>query len=77
VTQFRLYRPLNKEGKNWYSYGLLIEDARVMLNSSQLWSVNHLRREANEVAHRLVNETLSLMDEQVHMEEGLFVFFTL
>jgi cytochrome oxidase assembly protein ShyY1 len=48
----------------------LIEDYRIMLNSWQLWRVNHVRREANRVTHRLANEAFSLMDEQVHMEEG-------
>jgi hypothetical protein len=48
----------------------LIEDYQIMLNSWQLWRVNHVRREANGVTHRLANEAFSLMDEQVHMEEG-------
>jgi hypothetical protein len=41
-----------------------------MLNSLQLWRMNHVRREANVVSHRLANKALSLKDEQVHMEEG-------
>jgi len=31
--------------------------------------VNHITREKNGVAHRLDKKTLSLMDEQGHMEE--------
>jgi hypothetical protein len=32
--------------------------------------VNHVRREANGVAYRLAKETLSLIEEQVNMEES-------
>jgi hypothetical protein len=47
----------------------LIDDTRVMLNSLQIWKVIHVWRKENGVAHRLTNEALSVMDEQVHMEE--------
>jgi hypothetical protein len=55
------------EGTNWCRYCLLIENARFMLNSLHLWSVNHVKREANVLAHRQAKEALSLMDEQIHM----------
>jgi hypothetical protein len=33
--------------------------------------VSHVKRELNNAAHRLTNKVLSLVDEQVHMEEVL------
>ncbi len=48
----------------------MIEDARVMFNSLQLWKVNHVRRGVKGAVHKLAKETLSLMDRQVRMEEG-------
>jgi hypothetical protein len=41
-----------------------------MLNSLQLWRVNHVRKKANGLAYRLTKEAFFLMDEQVHMEGG-------
>jgi hypothetical protein len=35
--------------------------------------VNYVKREANEVAHKIANEALFLMDEQVYKEEKLVV----
>jgi hypothetical protein len=56
---------LRKEEKNWYSFGQLIDDARVVRNSLHNWKlkVSHVKKKASEVAHRLANETLSIMDE--------------
>jgi hypothetical protein len=34
-------------------YGHLVEDANTLLNQSSKWRVNHVRREANQAAHRL------------------------
>jgi hypothetical protein len=64
----QIVQTLKDEGKNWCRYGLLIENARFMLNSLHLWSVNHVKREENVLAHRQAKEALSLMNEQVHME---------
>lgn len=38
----------------------------------QNWKVNHVRKEANggTHSHRLAKEAISIMEEQVHMEEG-------
>jgi hypothetical protein len=41
-----------------------------MLNSLQLCNVNHVRRETNGIADRPGNGVLSLLDEQVYMEEA-------
>lgn len=49
---------LTKEGKDWCIYDQLIDYARVIVNSLQFWNVNHVRSEANEVAHMLANKTL-------------------
>jgi hypothetical protein len=42
----------NTKEKNWCRCDFLIEDARAMLNSLQLWRVNHVRRDVNGVAYR-------------------------
>jgi hypothetical protein len=39
----QIVKALSKEIKNWCRQGLLIEEAIIMLNSLQLWSVNHTR----------------------------------
>jgi hypothetical protein len=66
---------MKKEEKNWCRYGQVIDDARIMLNSLQTWKVNHVRREAYGIAHRLAKEALFLIDEQVHMEESPLYFW--
>ncbi|GLT71410.1 hypothetical protein SLA2020_434310 [Shorea laevis] len=40
-------------------YGHLIESARTSLNSLHQWSISHVRREANEAAHRLAKAAIS------------------
>jgi hypothetical protein len=44
---------LRQEGPSWSKFGQLIADARSRLNSFQSWEPCHVRRAANEVAHRL------------------------
>jgi hypothetical protein len=41
-----------------------------MLKNLHLWSMNHIKREANLLVHRLAKEALSLIDEQVHMKDS-------
>jgi hypothetical protein len=43
----------------WSRYGFLVEDTRTLLNSFQSWQVSHVRREANEVAHRLAKVAIT------------------
>jgi hypothetical protein len=50
---------LRKKGMDWCRHSQLIEDARVVLNSLQVWQVSHVRRKANRVAQRLTKEAES------------------
>jgi hypothetical protein len=62
---------LKKEGKSWCRYGQSTEDARVIFNSLQFWSVNYVRRGRMKLLiARLAMKVLFLMDEQIHMEKG-------
>ena len=44
-------------------YGHFVEEAKHLLNQSLSWSVQHVRREANNVAHQLVQKA-ALRDEE-------------
>eukprot|EP00268_Persea_americana_P027446 TRINITY_DN26824_c1_g1_i3.p1 TRINITY_DN26824_c1_g1~~TRINITY_DN26824_c1_g1_i3.p1 ORF type:complete len:129 (-),score=11.04 TRINITY_DN26824_c1_g1_i3:427-813(-) len=39
-------------------YGQLTDSAKSALNSFQLWQIEHVKRDANKVAHRLAKEAL-------------------
>jgi hypothetical protein len=65
----QIVQTLKDEGKSWCRYGLLIENARFMLKNLHLWSMNHVKKEANLLVHRLAKEALSFIDEQVHMKD--------
>jgi hypothetical protein len=49
---------LRQEGPSWQRYGHLLEDSRARLNGLQFWQLNHVRRDANEVAHGLAKFAL-------------------
>ena len=66
-----MVQALRKDNKNWCRYGQLIDNAHIVLNSFQQLGVYHVRREANGVVRRLVNNALSFMDEVVHIEKTL------
>jgi ribonuclease HI len=55
----QVMQALNKDGRNWSRYGLLMEEARELLNCLQNWKVNHVRRNFNGAAHSLAKEALS------------------
>jgi hypothetical protein len=44
---------LSKEECSWGRYGILINDAKLLLLCVQQWSICHVKRQANEVAHRI------------------------
>jgi hypothetical protein len=50
---------LRKDGSCWSIYGYLMNNANILLNSFQLWYVEHVKRNANETAQRLVKTTIS------------------
>lgn len=44
---------LKKDVENWSQGGLLVAEAKAVLNSFARWSSSHVRRQANQVAHLL------------------------
>jgi fatty acid desaturase len=60
---------LPKQRRFWSLYGQLIEDTKTVLNSLQQWYVGHIKREANEVAHRLTKALVNQSLEQVWMKD--------
>lgn len=59
---------LRSEESSWNQYGVcghLMEDAKNLLHSCQVWRVNHVKREANEIAHRLAKRALGLDEDHV------------
>ena len=56
---------LGCEGNCEGRYGNSVEDANTLLNQSSKWRVNHVRREANQAAHRLAR--FALTQEEVQL----------
>jgi ribonuclease HI len=53
-----IVQALHQDTPNRSRYGQLIEDTRDCLNSRHSWVVSHIRRGANEAAHRLAQAAL-------------------
>lgn len=60
---------LSKNKTNWSQGGLLIEDAKILLNSFVSWPAHHTKREANKKAHNLDRDALKLHEDLYDMEE--------
>ncbi|KAF5443038.1 hypothetical protein F2P56_035633 [Juglans regia] len=60
---------VNEEEKYLSIYGFVIEDAKKLLKGISQWSVKFVYRNANEAAHCLAKEALSLFSENVWIEE--------
>jgi hypothetical protein len=50
---------LRRDESCWSIYGYLMNNANILLNSFQLWYVEHVKRNANETAQRLAKTTIS------------------
>ncbi|KAF5468871.1 hypothetical protein F2P56_012982 [Juglans regia] len=61
---------VNEEEEDLSSYGCVIEDAKKLLKGRSQWSVKFVNRKANEAAHYLAKEALSLCFENVWIEEA-------
>lgn len=75
VTKFTLegnalqvVKNLKKPKSDWSQGGLLIEDARHVLNSLADWNVLNTKREVNMAAHKLAKDALNLT-EDLYLEE--------
>jgi hypothetical protein len=56
----QVVQALIKDGRSWCRYRYLIEKARGVLNCFNSWKVNHVKRNLNELTHRLAKEALFL-----------------
>lgn len=53
---------------NWSLGGILIQDARSVLNSFATWLASHVKREANQMAHLLAKDVLKLEFDMYTLE---------
>ncbi|XP_042939551.1 uncharacterized protein LOC122274591 [Carya illinoinensis] len=60
---------LQIEGSNWSRGGLMVEDARQVLNSWSQWTGVHACREANMAAHELAKSALNFSVDLYDIEE--------
>ncbi|XP_040994235.1 uncharacterized protein LOC121240764 [Juglans microcarpa x Juglans regia] len=63
---------LQRQCSNWSMGGLLIEDARQLMDSCSEWTSSHAYREANMAAHHLAKSTLNFSEDLYDIEECFF-----
>ncbi|KAE8124743.1 hypothetical protein FH972_019600 [Carpinus fangiana] len=63
---------LRSDDSCWTQYGMMINEEKEGLLRLQKWNVQHVRREANAVAHRLAKEALVLGDK--NMARSYFLY---
>ncbi|KAF5476840.1 hypothetical protein F2P56_003534 [Juglans regia] len=59
---------VNSDSGKWTSVGMIIQDIRNKLGLMQQWSVKHVPRNLNNVAHLLAEDALKLSEESIVME---------
>ncbi|XP_040987715.1 uncharacterized protein LOC121235436 [Juglans microcarpa x Juglans regia] len=59
---------MNQDSPNWSIGGCLISDAKTVLNSAVVWSISHVYREANMVAHRLAQAAFECIEDMYDIE---------
>lgn len=52
----RVINLLKEETEDWSQGGIIVAEAKSLLNSYSSWSTNHVRRTANQAAHLLARE---------------------
>jgi hypothetical protein len=60
---------LNREDQSWGRYGALTNEAKRLLRQVQKWKVCHVKRTANEAAHRLAKLAFSFNEERLWTED--------
>jgi hypothetical protein len=58
-------KALQMEGPCWSRFGLMINDAKILLNSLQEWRVYHVKRMGNKAAHILAKHGLTVDEDQL------------
>jgi hypothetical protein len=51
---------MQREEKSWIRYGLILEETKELLKGGRSWEICHVRRSANEAAHRVAKMTVSM-----------------
>ena len=64
-----LIKALKAEDHNMSSWGLLVEDAKLVANSFVSLSYSHIKRNGNSVAHNLAKHAIRIPDFQVRIED--------
>lgn len=54
--------------EDWSQGGCLIQDARTIMNTFDVWSINRVCREANTAAHKLAKDALNLVENVYDLE---------
>ncbi|KAF5462772.1 hypothetical protein F2P56_018753 [Juglans regia] len=60
---------LNKATTDWSQGGVLIANAKMILNTLHSWSGSHVKREGNKAAHILARNTPSLEEDLYVLED--------
>ena len=58
-------KAIASRGQTNHYFGQIIEDILLVLSSRRLWSVSHLKREANGVAHGLAKEATRCFSDKI------------
>lgn len=64
---------LEEDNLDWIQWGILIQDAKELLNSFANWFASHVRREANQVTHLLARDATNL-DVDIFYFHNVLIF---
>ena len=56
----KVVKALQTEGLYWSRFCLMINDAKILLNSLQEWRVCHVKRMGNKAVHKLTKHGLTV-----------------
>ncbi|XP_041015991.1 uncharacterized protein LOC121258495 [Juglans microcarpa x Juglans regia] len=60
---------INGAAEDWSTVGLIYQDIKKLLGTYLSWSVCHVPRQANTVAHCLAKSSLDLSEDSIHVED--------
>ncbi|KAF5454421.1 hypothetical protein F2P56_024088 [Juglans regia] len=55
--------------EDWSTVGLIYQDIKKLLGNYNSWSIRHVSRQANSVAHCLAKSSLDLSEDSIHVED--------
>jgi ribonuclease HI len=56
---------VKKEEESWTNFGPIVEEVKDMLKGCHSWKISHVKRTANEVAHKMAKMVVSLNVNQI------------